>query len=281
MCIPIETAELLEKRIDNAYLAFYQYGKRDQTFGPFQQPFFHAKANQCLKNNLSIVRKGYLLGLDVSVKMDDKLVIGTGGHQAYSSNVGMTLHPLYGVPYVPSSAIKGLLRHVFLHEMCGEALAEVMQEKKDERQTDEQFVEAVLKNVSAETRQCYVDWFGIGSGTIEETGQQGSLIFLDGVIEGSNVYKDVITPHYVDYYTTFGKNAPTDDQSPNIIQMSSLKKVSVQFSIATSDELTKERTEALRKLIRLAFEEYGIGAKTSIGYGVGKVKIKEKEGATT
>lgn len=43
-----------------------------------------------------------------------------------------------------------------------------------------------------------------------------------------------------------------------------------------SEQLTKERVKILQNLIYLAFETYGIDAKTSIGYGLGKVMLKKR-----
>lgn len=47
--------------------------------------------------------------IEFEAKLNDKLVIGLGGHSVYETDI--TLHHIYGVPYIPASAIKGSFRN--------------------------------------------------------------------------------------------------------------------------------------------------------------------------
>ena len=47
--------------------------------------------------------------------IDWRMVIGLGGEHVLETS--MTLHHVYGIPYIPGSAVKGMVRHYFLSEV--------------------------------------------------------------------------------------------------------------------------------------------------------------------
>lgn len=159
----------------------------------------------------------------------------------------MRLHPLYGIPYIPASAIKGSLRNALIQKLFAN-------EKEAQTETPE---EVALKN------EQFLTLFG------DQT-HQGELIFFDAFISSDQTPKlklDVMTPHYKKYYTT-DSTAP-DTQSPVPITFLTLEETTFEFFYAIREELKdiKLKGKSLKELFKEAFANYGIGAKTSVGYG--------------
>ncbi len=48
-------------------------------------------------------------------KLDWRMVIGLGGEHIQETS--MTLHHVYGIPYIPGSAVKGMVRHYFISQI--------------------------------------------------------------------------------------------------------------------------------------------------------------------
>ncbi|MCL1936184.1 MAG: type III-B CRISPR module RAMP protein Cmr6 [Defluviitaleaceae bacterium] len=175
----------------------------------------------------------------------DKLAIGIGETSPYDSTLLMTLHSLYGTPYLPASAIKGILRS-YWHNLLIQK-----QNLKDKNNTE--LTEANKKELKS--------LFGT-----EE--KQGGLIFFDIFPKKYELCFDVLTPHYQKYYQN--KEEPTDDQKINILTFPCVKDSEFEIYIAWGDiELWKRYKEKLNENIVNAFNEYGIGAKTAYGYGLG------------
>ena len=105
-----------------------------------------------------------------------RLVIGLGGVHPHETS--MTFHHIYGIPYIPGSAVKGVTRHwVIFSEFDG---------SEEKALKDEDFKKIF--------------------GTQEE---EGKVIFLDALPVGKiNLKIDIMNPHYPDYYS--GSEPPTD-----------------------------------------------------------------------
>lgn len=169
-----------------------------------------------------------------------RLLLGTGNESVLETAV--TLHRTYGVPYIPGSALKGLTAS-FARQHCGSDWTK--------------------------TSQNYKTVFG-------NTAESGCVVFFDAlyVAEGlaaQNPLKpDVLTPHHGDYY--MGKKdvdgnllPPADWDDPNPVHFLSATG-SYLIAIAGSaggDEWIK----AVWEILRTALAEFGVGAKTSSGYG--------------
>ena len=188
------------------------------------------QGNLCNELNEKIV-KSYSNNQLIHVKYEplDKLAIGIGETSPYDTTLLMTLHPLYGIPYIPATAIKGMLSHYWQQEINNE--------------------EGVLQIL-----------FG-------DQDNQGKLIFFDIFPKKYKLDFDVMTPHYSDYYG--GKASPTDDNNPIPITFPCVKEASFDVYIACQDTELLEKHEVKENLEK-AFQEYGIGAKTALGYGLGK-----------
>ncbi|WP_051654190.1 type III-B CRISPR module RAMP protein Cmr6 [Persephonella sp. KM09-Lau-8] len=190
---------------------------------------------------------------DKIFKPEYKLIIGLGNPSVYE--VSMTLHHIYGIPYIPGQAIKGVLRSYIINEFFD---------------LDE---EEALNN----------ELFKVIFGSQDN---QGNIIFFDAFPDGKiNIDVDIMNPHFPEYYEDKeGKIPPADWQNPRPIKFLVVKNTPFKFFIGMkkrtnipeslkkfeNDEKIKNASKLLEYILELlkeAFEFNGIGAKTSIGYG--------------
>lgn len=168
------------------------------------------------------------------------LAIGLGN--ASPLEVGLSIHHTYGTPYLPGSAIKGLLtRAAKVHKLSSEM-------------TDILF------------------------GT---TDTAAHIVYWDAMLEPSSTQpfqQDVITVHHQKYYGSSGKDGfPTDFDDPNPISFLSVKpKTKFCFAISSNSEGAGEWLQLAAELLKYALENMGLGGKTNAGYGYFEVKLPEK-----
>ncbi|MGC9101206.1 MAG: type III-B CRISPR module RAMP protein Cmr6 [Caldisericum sp.] len=198
-----------------------------------------------------------------SLALSWRLVIGLGA--SHPQETSMTLHHIYGIPYIPESAIKGVTRHW--------AVLRLAEEYVKKGKNIEEAIEAVskaleegkeleeLKEINLNPEITFQDLIKI-FGTQKE---EGKVIFFDAYPDENIELKiDIMNPHYPEYYT--GDKPPADWQSPVPIKFLTVKeKTKFQFYLASRDQdlLTKAET-----LLKDVLRNYGIGAKTSLGYGI-------------
>lgn len=264
---------------ENFYLKIYKQRLFDESYKfdkEFHKKFQHSKFNEALIakiNNRNIENAEQLLGKD-KVKADAdlvfhpdwRLVVGLGGTSVYETV--MTLHHVYGIPYLPASAIKGIVRSYVIKE--------------------------IYKNeIEAFTKQDFCDVFGCnGEGEIEDIeGQKhsyksfykkdadirkdktdsgdrvGRVIFFDAFPEQRiNLEADIMNPHYPEWYNN--GTPPADWQNPIPIPFLTIgKDTSFQFVIGVKQDKYKALLEKAKTWLIDALTQHGIGAKTSVGYG--------------
>lgn len=175
-----------------------------------------------------------------SLKIEGRVVVGLGAEAVLEASVA--LHRTYGVPYIPGSALKGLAASYARKELENDEWRKVTADGK---------VGALYEAV-----------FG-------SAGKSGYLTFHDALcIPSENeqaqlLHADVMTVHHPDYYGGEGPAADWDDPNP------------VPFLSATGSYLLAlsggPGTDGLlghtMGILALALRDYGIGAKTSSGYG--------------
>lgn len=171
-----------------------------------------------------------------------RLVVGLGGQNALETD--LRVHPLYGIPYLPASAVKGLTSAYVAVELLAEAA-----HNRELRATVERI-------------------FG-------EQDHAGSIIFFDAPpAVGLRLDLDIVNPHYPDYYrdTTYQK-PPSDDQGPVPIPFLTVAASSVfHFAVAPRPGVAAENdVEIALAWLQQALRDYGLGAKTNSGYGRFKV----------
>ncbi len=229
-----------------------------------------------------------------------RLIIGMGNPNPLETS--LTLHPQYGVPLIPGSAVKGLTRHGRLLDIGAEvgvfplpqteteewrgkreptplewlerlllAVEEGERQKAlAELQRDKSVQEAIraaspTNPVTGPNTGGLLAQYGESFRRAFGTGQhQGEVVFLEALpLPGWTYELDVMTPHYGDYYQ---KDAPPADWlEPTPIAFLTIGQGSrFRFDVSGKDDaLLGQVIDWLEK----ALSEWGAGGKTSAGYG--------------
>lgn len=199
----------------------------------------HTLNEACARQRRLVER---LEGRVISLTNTERFVTGMGREHPLEN--GFAWHHTLGVPYLPGSSVKGLLR-AWLREEDGKLT-------KDWRGHDTWEETPELKQQ-----------FG-------SLGQTGHVILLDMLpTSPPQLDVDVMTPHYGDYYQ---KGAiPGDWHSPVPISFLTVAPgCSWQLGIIPAGgvrSLDEETLNSLAKNLLEAMEVCGAGAKTAVGYG--------------
>ncbi len=161
-----------------------------------------------------------------------RMVLGLGQESVLETSV--TVHHTYGVPYIPGSALKGL------------AASFTRQHLGDEWQMESDAYQILFGN----------------------TETAGYVTFFDAMPQPNSVHlhPDVLTVHHRDYYRD-GSEPPADWDSPNPVPFPS---ATGKFLLALRGP--EEWVETAFTTLEHALRIFGIGAKTSSGYG--KLKVE-------
>jgi len=229
----------------------------------------------------------------LKLKTASRLVIGLGaGHVLETS---LTLHHIFGIPYIPGSALKGVVRMVNfwkiaekLNKKSDEDIEELQKQLYDDENSNSDKNDSD-KNVILKHKLLF--------GT---QNFKGLLVFLDAYPEIHNNQQifelDVMTPHYQGYYTK--NQVPGDWENPNPIPFLTVKKgITFCFNVLfdkfraeriltlkddefpnanVAKEIIKEWlsndfskiSQDVKEWIEEALTEFGVGAKTRLGYGI-------------
>jgi len=239
-----------------------------------------------------------------SLTLSWRLVVGLGAASVYETS--MTLHHIYGIPYLPGSAIKGVTRSYrilcmaeglehpndyyervallekFLEKFdlvnefpTWEKIKEFKVSSPEDKNNKIEFSEQSYK--SLEALQAELRKFQLIFGT---QNRQGCIIFFDSFPENFNakdpekiceIKYDIMNPHYGPYYTE--KKPPADYYNPTPIPFLVLENAKFTFYLRVKNRLiSSEEKEKLlnttKEWLRDALTSYGIGAKTALGYGL-------------
>ncbi|MFT0213950.1 type III-B CRISPR module RAMP protein Cmr6 [Pseudomonas sp. F1_0610] len=167
---------------------------------------------------------------------------------------GFLWHHSLGVPYLPGSAVKGLIRSFIETAVADEALR---------------------KNRLGE-------WFGTeDKKDIAE--RAGSFIFLDALpIAPCNINVEIMTPHMGNWYSNGAKaqniaqNLPGDWHDPVPVSYLIAKNIKLQFIILPRTKEAITQLAEIWQALEHALEWLGAGAKTAIGFGQFVVDTSEE-----
>ena len=164
---------------------------------------------------------------------DWRMVVGLGGETVLETD--MTLHHLYGIPYIPGSALKGLTRAYV---------------------TGEIFPSKDIEHDNETVKQIF------GS-----QDRAGTVIFFDAMpVDGKATFAlDIMNSHYPNYYGE--KKPPTNDQNPNPVTFLTVTNTTFMFALAARDPRHIDDVNRAKDWLQKALEKYGVGGKTSAGYG--------------
>lgn len=199
------------------------------------------------------------------MRSQSRVVVGLGDKGPLE--FGITLHPITGLPHIPGSALKGLCRSYALLTIAAHDRVQVAVETEALKRLDEALIAGQYDARVSEAihyRQAF--------GSQENAGQ---CIFYDAIVSNVRlnapiVTLDVMTPHFVKYYTNGGRQAPDDSDQPNPVNYLTVTEgTSFAFAVgARTGFVDNGTTQQAAKWLWQALQEMGIGAKTAQGYGV-------------
>ncbi|MBK8175232.1 MAG: type III-B CRISPR module RAMP protein Cmr6 [Rhodospirillales bacterium] len=213
----------------------------------------------------------------IEMILASRLLVGHGNGSA--TDVGLTLHRTWGVPMIPGSALKGLLAQ-YVETLYGPAVAGLAPDRPDLSEENKQ--RARYQGVTWRDRRIL---FGPGEvyrtlfGSSDADGEnglgraaaiRGAVVFHDALyVPGSApddkpLASDVLTVHQKSYYDSAGQNAPSDYDDPHPVRFLSVRP-KTSFLIALSGP--SDWTDFAIELLKRALAEWGVGGKTSLGYG--------------
>ncbi|RIH89339.1 CRISPR type III-B/RAMP module RAMP protein Cmr6 [Meiothermus luteus] len=166
------------------------------------------------------------------------LAIGLGNASPIEN--GLAIHHTYGVPYLPGSALKGLLRRAAEHFGLSE------KEK------------AVLLGEGPDPKG-------------KTPGNAAYLVYWDGWLDPNSAQPfqlDVITVHHPEYYGKKGAVWPTDFDDPNPVAFLSVRPgVKFYLPITCPAQDAQGWPYKAAEVLAWALEHLGLGGKTNAGYG--------------
>jgi CRISPR-associated protein Cmr6 len=200
---------------------------------------------------------------EINLSTEWRLVQGLGIESVYE--ISLTLHHVFGVPYLPASSIKGIVRSWIITEAFGSEERLAIQDKQfctwfgcpaelripaeDPSKRDQ-----IIKSIYGEARQ-------------------GQLVFFDAFPRSApKLEVDVMNPHYGPYYADRKHSTPPADyHNPVPVFFLTLSQTTFQFLVgAKREEEIKAVTlggKTIEDWLRAALTSHGIGAKTAVGYG--------------
>lgn len=265
--IPQDSSELLKRKglkakdVDNFSLRFNKFTKkyfneekRKYEFNLRDVHFSFDKQVDKIEKQQSIIKSLYTEYESLNVENNWRLAIGIGTGSVYETSI--TLHHIYGIPFIPAQSIKGALRSYIIQKYFYDEL--FSEEYKDKYS---KFEEEILYK-----RPWFVDIFGSND-------KQGKVIFFDAFTKESEIKIDIMNNHYRKYYN--GTLAPNDTQNPNPVNFMTLKNAKFEITIATKENIKikeglfkdKDILILVKEELSNALEVFGIGAKTAVGYG--------------
>lgn len=165
--------------------------------------------------------------INLKMKVRGKLLLGAGNPSLIE--VGITLSRNYGLPIIPGTAIKGTFASFLFDRDEYESLAHI---------------------------------FG-------DTEREGSLIFLDAIpVSDLKFSLDIVNPHFQPYYMK-EKLPPNDWYNPVPKRYLVVSSGVFWFTVleTCSGVIEKSEKEQIKQRFVEMLRTYGMGAKTSYGYG--------------
>lgn len=262
--------------------------KADQGLAPWRQMIEALVARQMLAAQGA--SHGALLRVDAIAQAP--FTTGLGNEHPLENGFAF-LNP-YGLPYLPGSGVKGVLRQAARELARGEW--------GDPRGWSEKQTYTLQVGKKRIPLSMIDVLFGLESGDGDTEHVRGALSFWDVIpqIHGNSLLVEIMTPHQSHYYQqrdSAGSTSPHDSGSPNPIYFLTVPPGSgftfhVVCDAAHLARLTRDRHAGApdlladnngrprwQALIEAAFEHaftwLGFGAKTAVGYGAMEPAVKE------
>ena len=214
--------------------------------------------------------EGYKI-INYEAELKSPLITGIG--QTHPNEVGMVFDHTMGIPYIPASSVKGIVRFAHMMELIkSENLEQFLNEEKDGiiESMSETKIPAIFGG-DLETEK-------LGKSKVEK--RSGKVIFLDAYpAKVPDLHIDIMNPHYGDYYSDEkGEIPPADYLNPTPIKFLTVKPGTV-FIFNALIPKNSDFFESVKIAFRKALEDEGVGAKTAVGYG--RFEIKKDQNRLT
>lgn len=204
----------------------------------------------------SILREHQRLGLSVFqfyAKLVSPYISGLGA--GHPTETGMILDHNTGVPFIPASSVKGVLR-------LAHALNLAEHDSNIVKENDDGSFEI------SDNETTLLKYFG---STDTNKGKRGEIVFLDAYPLAPPILKtDIMNPHFSEYYK--GNQPPYETEFPTPIKFLTVEEGTVLVfrcfvSALSKDSFNDSDKENIKEMFKRACTEIGFGGKTSIGYG--------------
>jgi CRISPR-associated protein Cmr6 len=231
-------------------------------------------------------------GIAFQMRLVERMAAGLGASHVLET--GLTLERNTGLPCLPGSTVKGLARAwglIQVADSIGIRLTDNSREMnplgrlatmliEEEQPGLDNSIRDLLNELPdtgsiSEEAGTYVDYFRFIFGSQISA---GAICFTDGIYFGRNEPRyatDVMTPHYVQYYTGQGDAPPADDDNPNPVSFLTVDSGNLfafgllprqsafeNLALPAEDILAVARDWLIKALSSL-----GAGSKTAAGYG--------------
>lgn len=214
------------------------------------------------------------------LSLASRLLVGHGNSSA--TDVGLTLHYPWGVPVIPGSALKGLLAH-YVDSTYGPEDPTLVPWEQPDAERERAAYQGVIwrgRRIVRGPGDVYRALFGAPDAEEDEVmrargfdagASAGLVTFHDALYVPGSVpddkpfAADVLTVHHKGYYDSGGRGSPPNDyESPTPVAFLTVRP-GARMLFALSGPA--DWTELAGQLLRDALDEWGVGGKTSAGYG--------------
>lgn len=216
----------------------------------------------------SLESLGYRL-LRFEAILETPLVVGLGN--GHPSEKGFSFDWTLGVPYIPASGIKGVVRLAWLVKALNR-----IPEVQDARRFWQQVGKGRLPNEAGEARRVFGNLETSAEENLEPN--RGGVVFMDAFPAKLPLLKaEIMNCHYPEYLNK-ANGRPTEDQSPNpqkywavdpFLDRQGSERTRFVFRILMGPELAKEKAVVsdFSEAFEAALDRHGLGAKTAVGHG--------------
>jgi CRISPR-associated protein Cmr6 len=238
----MRAARLLLEPPDHAGLALYRYLKEHDASKQAARALLDSIAARSIAKVYENAFERWKAALSGAVFLEatarTPLAIGLGNASPIEN--GLSIHHTYGTPYLPGSALKGLMARAARHYGLDEHQQEIL---------------------------------------LGTTQKAAHLVYWDGWLDPSSrqpFQKDVITVHHPDYYSG-GQRWPTDFDDPNPVGFLSVKPgTKFCLALSSSSDNAADWLYTAAEILRWGLEHLGLGGKTNAGYGYFEVRLPPK-----
>ena len=211
---------------------------------------------------------GYKI-INYQAELKSPLITGIG--QTHPNEVGMVFDHAMGIPFIPASSVKGIVRFAHIIKLIKSEDQSYIESDKDGEYINESNLGTNIPDI-----------FGGDADIIENDKKKtkkwvGKVIFLDAYpVTVPDLHVDIMNPHYGDYYSDEnGKTPPADYLDPTPIKFLTVKQ-GTKFIFRALVPKDSDLLEIVKTGFKNALKDEGVGAKTAVGYGRFEIQSSQK-----